>query len=103
MALKIITSKRFLNAVQKTTKYLKEEWSKKVAEEFTILVIYKIQLLSKQPNIGRDTSLKNIKSVLAGKGHQQRIYYRVEKDKLIIVNMKDTRRNPKHNPFNKTK
>ncbi len=102
MALQIITKKRFLNSLQKTTKYLKEEWSKKVAEEFTILVIYKIQLLSKQPQIGNNTSFKNIKSVLAGKGYQHKIYYRVEKNKLIIINMKDTRGNPKMNPFNKT-
>ena len=102
MALQIITKKRFLNSVQKTTKYLKEEWSKKVADEFTILVIYKIQLLSKQPQIGSNTSFKNIKAVLAGKGYQHKIYYRVEKNKLIIINMKDTRRNPKKNPFNKS-
>jgi hypothetical protein len=34
MGLKIVTKKRFLNRLQKTTKYLKDNWGKKEAEGF---------------------------------------------------------------------
>jgi hypothetical protein len=45
--------------------------------------------------------VKNTQSVIVGKGHQNKIYYRVEKSKLIIINLIDVRKNPKKNPFNK--
>ncbi len=99
MALQVIIKKRFLKKLQETARYLKEEWNKKVAEEFVILVFYKIQLISKQPDTGKKTSLKNIRSVLIGKGRQNKIYYRIEKNRLIIIDMKDTRMNPKQNRF----
>jgi plasmid stabilization system protein ParE len=79
MALQIVMKKRFITSMKKTTSYLKENWSKKVAEDFVELVDTKIALTAAQPNIGANTTLKNIRCILAGKGFQNRIYYRVEK------------------------
>lgn len=101
MALQIVTKKRFINNMKKITSYLKLEWNKTVAVNFTEIVDNKIILLASQPNIGIDTSLINVKSVLAGKGYQNRIYYRIEKNKLIIINIKDIRKNPKRNRYNR--
>lgn len=101
MGLKIVAKKRFLNSFQKVTSWLKKEWGKKAAEDFKSIVIIKIDLIISQPNIGTPTAVKNTRSVVVGKGHQNKIYYRVEKNKLIIINMIDTRKNPKRNPFNK--
>lgn len=101
MALQIVTKKRFINNMKKITSYLKLEWNKTVAVNFTEIVDNKIILLASQPNIGIDTSLINVKSVLAGKGYQNRIYYRIEKNKLIIINIKDIRKNPKRNWYNR--
>lgn len=101
MALQIVTKKRFTNNMKKITSYLKLEWNKTVAVNFTEIVDNKIILLASQPNIGIDTSLINVKSVLAGKGYQNRIYYRIEKNKLIIINIKDIRKNPKRNRYNR--
>ena len=86
--------------MKKTTVYLKQEWNKAVAISFTELVDNKIKLLACQPNIGIDTSIKNTKTVLAGKGYQNRIYYRIEKNKLVIIDLKDVRKNPKRNRYN---
>lgn len=101
MALQIVTKKRFTNNMKKITSYLKLEWNKTVAVNFTEIVDNKIILLASPPNIGIDTSLINVKSVLAGKGYQNRIYYRIEKNKLIIINIKDIRKNPKRNRYNR--
>ncbi len=100
MALQIVTKRRFINSMKKTTVYLKQEWNKAVAISFTELVDNKIKLLASQPNIGIDTSIKNTKTVLAGKGYQNRIYYRIEKNKLVIIDLKDVRKNPKRNRYN---
>ena len=85
--------------MKKTTGYLKQEWNKTVAVDFVKIVDKKITLPASQPNIGLTTSVKNTRSVLVGKGHQNKIYYRVEKNKLIIINLKDIRKNPKRNRY----
>lgn len=101
MGLQILAKKRFLNSFRKITSYLKQEFSKSVAEDFNTIVISKLDLIAAQPNIGTNTSIKNTKAVLAGKGFQNKIYYRIEKNKLVIINLVYTRKNPKKNPFNK--
>jgi|SRR5882757_7472298 len=101
MGLQIVTKKRFINSLQRTTVYLKKEWNQKVVEDFKQLVFIKIELLSFQPNIGSDTLIKNIKSVIVGKGYQNRMYYKVEKNKLVIIDLKDTRKDPKQNRYSK--
>ncbi len=99
MALQIVTKKRFISAVKKITAFLKQEWNISVARDFVNLVNGKITLLASRPNIGATTAVKNTRSVLVGKGHQNKLYYRVEKNKLIIINLKDIRKNPKRNRY----
>jgi plasmid stabilization system protein ParE len=99
MALKIEVKKRFIGSMQKIHGYLEKEWNISVADNFKKITDNKIKLLSRQPHIGKTTTIKNVRSVLAGKGYQNRIYYRVIKDKLVIIDIKDTRMNPKQNRF----
>ena len=99
MGLKIVAKKRFLNNFKKITAYLKQDFGKSVADDFNKIVLNKLDLIAVKPNIGTNTAIKNTKSVLAGKGFQNRIYYRVEENKLIILNLKDIRRNPKQNRY----
>ncbi len=62
--------------------------------------VRKLELLAIQPQIGVEVnSLKNIRSILITK--HNRVYYRIEEDKIFVLNMIDTRKNPKKNPFNK--
>jgi plasmid stabilization system protein ParE len=101
MALKIEVKKRFINSMKKVHEHLEKKWSAAVADEFNRIADEKIKKVARQPDIGNVTAIANVRSVLAGKGYQNRIYYRVTKDRLIIINMIDTRKNPKKNPFNK--
>lgn len=103
MALKIVVKRRYINNVQKTTSYISRHFGKKAASEFVLIVENKLLLLSNKPGIGVQTNLKNVRSVLVGKGFQNKLYYSVKGNELIIINIKDTRRNPRKNPFNKTK
>lgn len=100
MALKIKTKKRYQNNLKKIISYLVIKWDKKIAENFLNLIFRKYELLANMPNIGVPVSSnKGIRSILITK--HNKIYYRVEKGNLIIINIIDTRRNPKKNPFNK--
>jgi plasmid stabilization system protein ParE len=100
MALQIITKKRFENKVIKLLNYLETNWDDAVAINFKILLLQKLDLLAKQPEIGAEVNvLKNIRSILITK--HNKVYYRIENNKIVVINMIDTRKNPKHNPFNK--
>jgi len=101
MAYKIITKKRFENKVAKLLEYLYDEWGETFAYNFNQTLNESITLLSYQPAIGAQiNALKNIRSILITK--HNRVYYRIEENKIIIINMIDTRKNPKKNPFNTT-
>jgi plasmid stabilization system protein ParE len=101
MGLQIVAKKRFLNSFKKVTTYLKLEWNKTVAEDFNKIVQDKLDFIAAHPTTGAITAIKNTRSVIVGKGHQNKIYYRIENNKIIVINMIDTRKNPKNNPFNK--
>jgi plasmid stabilization system protein ParE len=99
MAQQIIYKKRFINKLNKLLLYLEREWSAAVANEFLDKLEDHLKKIKFYPTIGNLTSLKNTRSVLITK--HNKIYYRVEKNKIVLINMIDTRRNPKKNPFNK--
>jgi plasmid stabilization system protein ParE len=99
MALKIVIKKRFYNSLKKLSVYLDNEWGTNYTDKYLIAVYKKIESISEYPFSGVLTPIKNTRSILAGK--HNRIYYRVEKTKIIILNIRDTRRNPAKNPFNK--
>ena len=103
MALKIVVKKRYVKNVQKPASYINRYFGKKVADEFILIVEKKLILLSNKPSIGVQTDLINVRSVLVGKEFQNKIYYAVKGNELIIINIRDNRRNPRKNPFNKTK
>ena len=98
MAYQIIVKKRFTNKVQKVLAYLEKEWSHKVASNFLIKIDRRFALLTKQPFAGRSSSkIKKIRGLLITR--HNKLYYTIEDDKVIILNMYDTRMNPKKNPY----
>lgn len=98
MAYQIIVKKRFTNKVQKVLAYLEKEWSHKVAADFLIKIDRRFALLTKQPTIGKPSSkIKKIRGLLITR--HNKLYYTIEDDKVIILNMYDTRINPKKNPY----
>lgn len=97
MAYQIILKKRFTNKVQKVL-YLEKEWSQRVAAEFTKKIDYRIEILGKQPFMGiPSTKIKDIRGLLVSR--HKKLYYKIKDDKVIIMNMYDTRMNPKRNPY----
>jgi len=101
MAFQVIIKSRFANRFKKVSKYLKMEFGSKAANDFYKLVIDKIDLLANRPNIGSQTAIAGVKSVLVGRGRQNKLYYKLSKNNLVILDMKDTRLNPKRNRFYK--
>ena len=101
MAQKVIYKKRFINKLEKLLVYLEKEWGQKPASGFIDKLSEKLILIKKQPDAGSLTLYKNIRSLLITK--QNKVYYRVKENAIEILNMIDTRRNPRKNPFNKTK
>lgn len=99
MAKQIIYKKRFLNKLDKLLIYLEKEWSITIANEFLDKLEEKMHTIKLQPDIGSITLFKKTRSILVTK--HNRIYYRIEGNKIAVINMIDTRKNPKKNPFNK--
>jgi plasmid stabilization system protein ParE len=100
MALEIVTKKRYEKNLQKLLTFLVAEWGKNVAEDFLVVLYGKIEIAANQPLIGVGVTGKlNVRSILISK--HNRLYYRIEKKKLIVLNIIDTRRNPAKNPFKK--
>ena len=98
MAYKIIVKKRFTNKVQKILAYLEKEWSKKVAGEFLLKIDRRLDLISKQPFAGAvSLKIKEVRGLLITR--HNKLYYKVKGNTVIILNMYDTRMNPKKNPY----
>ena len=99
MGYKAIYKKRYLNKLDKLLLYLEKEWSPRTAFDFLSILEMRMNSIKTNPFIGKATPLNNTRSILISK--QNRLYYRVINDEIIFLNMMDTRRNPKKNPFNK--
>ena len=77
---------KFLNIID----YLFEEWSAKEANEFIDRVELQVQLLSKFPHLGQQSSRKPpLRKFLLSKHNL--LIYRIKGNRLILLNIYDTR------------
>ena len=91
---KVVYKKRFQNNLLKLLNYLETEWNRNIADDFVSTLVLKISVLSTQPNIGiRSAKLKNARSILVTK--HNRLIYKLKGNTLIIIDLRDTRMNPK--------
>lgn len=98
MAYEVIIKKRFSGKVVKVLTYLEKEWSKQVAATFLTKIDRRIELLKNQPHIGAaSTKEKGIRGILITR--HNKMYYKIAGNKVVILNMYDTRMNPKKNPY----
>lgn len=80
--------------------YLEHEFGKTVANEFLRKVDKRINTLSDYPFIGKSVNQpETLRSILITK--YNRMYYRITGNVIEIINLYDTRINPKKNPYNK--
>ena len=98
MAYQIVYKKRFLNKLLSLLDYLKSEWGDAVADQFIVKLQSRLQTLSEQPFIGApSTTIKSVRSILVTR--QNRLFYRIKDNVIEVINMYDTRSNPKKNPY----
>ena len=90
MAYEVVINKRSANKLLNMLDYLEKEWGPKVAHAFLDAVYSRIYALQSHPYIGSLTSMKNVRSTLITM--HNRIYYRIVKNKIVILNLYDTRR-----------
>ncbi len=101
MAYKIIYKKRFQTKLFKLLDYLRQEWGDNVANSFINRLQSRLNTLSQQPYIGASSIvIKSVRSILITK--HNRLYYRIKDDTIEVLNMYDTRSNPKKNPYKKS-
>ena len=98
MAYKIKINKRFEIKVAKTYEYLVNEWGFSVADAFYDKIFLKLSILQQQPFIGKVSKKQPaIRRLLLGKYNI--IYYRIDGDTIVVTNLLNAKRNPKHNPY----
>jgi plasmid stabilization system protein ParE len=96
MVYQLIFKKRFQNKLQNLLTYIEKEFGLLVAQRFAKQVDKKFSILQQQPFIGKPSLyIQNVRSIHAGK--HNRLYYRIDGDKIIVLNMYDTRIKPKRN------
>jgi len=96
MAYQLIQKKRFKNKLVKLLDYLEIEWGFKVANAFLEKIDSHLELISQQPFVGKPEN-KNVRSISITK--HNRVYYKVEGNRIKVLNMYDTRMNPKKNRY----
>jgi len=72
--------------------YVERNGSKTYSRKLNKEVLSIISILSKQPYLGIKTDTENLRVVIKG---ELKIFYQIEKDKLIIHLVWDCRQNPK--------
>jgi addiction module RelE/StbE family toxin len=96
MVYQIIFKKRFQNKLEKLLTYIEAEFGLLVAQKFVELLDRKFLAVQHQPFIGQPSAhIAGVRSIRIGK--HNRLYYRIESNKIVILNMYDTRINPKRN------
>jgi plasmid stabilization system protein ParE len=96
MVYQLIFKKRFLNKVERLLNYIEKDFGLLVAQKFAKQLDKKLLTLQKQPLIGKPSlHIPNVRSIHVGK--HNRLYYRSYSDNIVILNMYDTRINPKRN------
>jgi plasmid stabilization system protein ParE len=73
--------------------YLEKEGGNQVANEFQDKVFVRTYMLQINPFIGVPTGVASVRSILITK--HNRLYYRLNGNRLVILNLYDTRSNYK--------
>ena len=94
MALQIVVSKRATKNLDKIITYIHSEFGENVTIKITRKIFSCIELIAEFPDVGTvEFKEKGIRGFLIKK--QLRLFYRVEKNKLIVLNFFDTRQSDK--------
>ena len=93
MAYKIRWTENAFEDLKETFNYLENEWSFKISKEFLENCFLNIELISKFPYLGiQSTKDKSVRKISVSK--YLVLYYRIEKEFITLLNFFDTRRDP---------
>ena len=74
-------------------KFILDNWNIRIADEFINKLKYKLQILSYFPHIGQKSlKKKDVRKYIISE--QINLFYKIEKNKIIILTLFDTRQNP---------
>lgn len=90
MARPIIWSPEAEEDYRTIQRYLLDHWSDKIAHRFADEVLAKSELLSSMPFLGKQTRKNSAVRQILVKPYYI-LYYLVERDRVTIVNLRDTR------------
>ncbi len=91
-------SKRYIYKLEKVYRYIAKEWSEKIAFQFIQKVHRKYEVLIQYPFIGRpSTKKRDVYSINIAK--HNKIYYRIKRSVILMIDLRDTRMNPNKNPY----
>lgn len=98
MALQIIWTENALEDYKRVIDYLIEEWTPEIAEKFTETVQLRLETLSNYPFLGIvSTRQTSVRSISVSK--HNRLYYRIASASIEVLNVFDTRQDPKKNKY----
>lgn len=90
MAYQIIAKKRFNDKLVKVLTYLEIEWGKKTAATFLEKLDLRLATLKHHPYIGAPSNkFKSARGIHVTK--HNRMYYKIHKNSIILLNLYDTR------------
>lgn len=93
MAKKIIWSKSAAEDFNRLVNYLQEDWGDTVTTRFTTKFFSLLNMLSQWPAVGRiQVKKEKIRGLMVSR--YNKLFYRIEKDKIILLKIFDMRRNP---------
>ena len=88
----LIFSERSLKEIKKISEFIKFKWSLKVSNEFMEKLKTNFDLLLVDPEIFPPNNYKQLRKCVVSK--QTTIFYKIIKNKIVIVSVFDTRQNP---------
>lgn len=98
MEIKIEWTEPVLQDLETIVSYIEIEWSQAIAEKFVEELLERIETLSGQPFMGMvSRKSPNIRSIKVSR--YNRLYYKVENDKLVLLNIFDLRQHPDKNLY----
>ncbi|MDY0078731.1 MAG: type II toxin-antitoxin system RelE/ParE family toxin [Bacteroidales bacterium] len=97
MELKIKWTRTAASSLDKIVEFIEEKWGIRSAQVFIKKLNRLLQLLIKQPEIGKlEIKEKGIRAFVFSR--QNTVFYRIREDKLILLKFFDNRQDPKKKP-----
>ncbi|MBC7400714.1 MAG: type II toxin-antitoxin system RelE/ParE family toxin [Mucilaginibacter sp.] len=94
----IIWNRRASNSFNSIINYLQQEWGDKITRNFVIRTYEIIELLAINPEMGAVENLeKQIRGFVITKHNT--LFYRLEEEKLILLNFFDNRQHPQKKSY----